>query len=148
MRLLICLIVLLPLLIGTNGPCPEPNRPSLEDCPFPVDPALVQGELLGWLEIPVGKQMAHTRTWCDPDGDSARAEIIAGPEGARLINKPRLNAYTLLWTPTRLTTTAFVVRVTDNPVVGTPASSVGTLLIHVIPAARRSPSGGCGGQPR
>lgn len=147
-RTLMSLVVVLPLLVGTNGPCPEPDYPSLADCPFPVDPNLVEGQLLGWLQVDVGRQLAHTRTWCDPDGDSARAEIVAGPEGAMLINKPKIKSYTILWRPKHPATTAIVVRVTDNPIVGPPSSNVGTLLVQAIPATKRSPSGLCGGQPR
>ena len=147
-RTLMSLIVVLPLLIDTNGPCPEPDYPSLADCPFPVDPNLVEGKLLGWLQVKVGQQLTHTRTWCDPDGDSVTAEIVSGPEGVRLINKPRITSYTILWRPKHLTTAAIVVRVTDNPITGSPKSDVGTLLVQVVPKLKRSPSGGCGGRPR
>jgi len=142
------LVVVLPLLIGTNSPCPEPNYPSLEDCPFPVDPNLVNGKLLGWLRVEVGQQLAHTRTWCDPDGDSAVVEILDAPEGVTIINKPRIASYTLLWRPASPTITAIVVRITDSPITGQPESDVGTLLVQVVPATKQSVPRLCGGQPR
>jgi hypothetical protein len=89
----------------------------------------------------------HTRTWCDPDGDTVKVEIVRGPEGMKLINKPRITSYTLLWRPRQLTTTAVVLRATDNPTVGLPKSDVGTLLIQVVPPMKRARSGGCGGRP-
>jgi hypothetical protein len=147
LRTLMSLMVVVPLLIGTNNPCPEPDYPPIADCPFPVDPNLVEGKLLGWLQVEVGEPLAHTRTWCDPDGDSVKVEIVKGPDGVRLINKPRITSYTILWRPSHLTTTAIVLRATDNPVVGLPKSDVGTLLIQVVPTMRRSRSGGCGGRP-
>ncbi len=147
LRTLISLIVVVPLLIGTNDPCPEPDYPRIADCPFPVDPNLVEGKLLGWLQVELGEPLAHTRTWCDADGDSVAVEIVKGPDGVRLINKPRITSYTILWRPRHLTTTAIVLRATDNPVVGLPKNDVGTLLIQVVPTMKRSRSGGCGGRP-
>jgi hypothetical protein len=147
MRALVGVAILLPLLIGTSSPSPGSDAPTLEDCPFEVDPHLVTGKLLGWVEVEVGQQLAHTRTWSDPDGDSASVEIVAGPEGVKLINKPRIRSYTILWKPKQLMTTAVVVRVTDKPVTGQPESQTGTLLVQVIPAARRRPPSLCGGQP-
>lgn len=142
------LVVVLPLLIGTNSPCPEPNYPTMENCPFPVDPNLVNGKLLGWLRVEVGQQLAHTRTWCDPDGDSAVVEILDAPEGVTIVNKPRIASYTLLWRPASPTITAIVVRVTDSPITGQPESDVGTLLVQVVPATKPSVPRLCGGQPR
>ena len=146
-HILISLVVVCPLLIGTDGPCSEPTRPRLEDCPFPVDPNQVQGVLLGWIEIQVGERLTHTRTWCDPDGDSALAEITSGPEDARLVNKPKVNAYTILWTPKYPTTAAIVVRVTDRPDFAPPKSSVGTLLVRAVTTRKHTARGSCGGQP-
>jgi len=147
LRTLMSLMVVLPLLIGTNNPCPEPDYPHIEDCPFPVDPNMVKGKLLGWLQIEVGESLVHTRTWCDPDGDTVKVKIVEGPEGLKLINKPRITSYTLLWRPRQLTTTAIVLEATDDPVVGLPKSDVGTLLVQVVPPMKRSRSGGCGGRP-
>jgi hypothetical protein len=147
MRVLLSVIILLPLLIGTSSPGPGSAAPTLENCPFEVDPNLVVGKLLGWTQIEVGQPWAHTRTWSDPDGDSASAEIVAGPEGIRLINKPRITAYTILWTPPHPMTTAVVVRVTDKPVTGQPQSQVGTLLVQVVPKAKRRAGSPCGGPP-
>ena len=147
-RTLMGLVVVVPLLIGTNGPCPKPNYPAIENCPFPVDPNLVEGKLLGWLRVEVGKQLAHTRPWCDPDGDSAVVEILDAPEGVKIINKPRIASYTLLWRPARPTITAIVVRITDRPITGQPESDIGTLLVQVVPATKLSAPRLCGGQPR
>jgi hypothetical protein len=144
-RTLLSLAVLLPLVIGTSG-APEAAGPfRLEDCPFPVDPNLVVGKLLGWVQIELGEQLAHTRTWSDPDGDSARIEIVSAPAGVKLINKPKINAYTLLWRPTSVTTAAIVVRITDKPVTGQAKSDTGTLLVQVVPARKKTTRGLCGG---
>jgi hypothetical protein len=147
-RMAVSLVVVVPLLFGMNGSEPAIVHPDIADCPFPVDASLVEGTLLGWLQVEVGRQMAHTRTYSDPEGDSVKVEIIKGPEGATLINKPRIHSYTILWTPTHPTTTAIVVRATDNPVTGSPASSVGTILIQAVPASQRRGASPCGGQPR
>lgn len=147
-RTLMSLVVVLPLLFGMNNSESVPVRPDIADCPFAVDPNLVEGTLLGWLQVEVGRQMAHTRTYSDPDGDSVKVEIVKGPDGATLINKPRIHSYTLLWTPPHPTTTAIVVRATDNPVLGPPASTVGTLLIQAVPSSQRRTASPCGGQPR
>ena len=39
MRRMIGLLILLPLLVGSKSPCPEPHPPRIEDCPFEGDPA-------------------------------------------------------------------------------------------------------------
>ena len=145
MRTLMSVAIVLPLLIGTDRPNPDPDTPAIEDCPFEVDPNMVVGKLLGWARVEVGQQLAHTRTWSDPDGDSARVEIVSGPEGVKLINKPRITSYTILWRPTHPMTTAVVVRVTDRPVTGQPESQTGTLLVQVVPATKRRAPGLCGG---
>jgi hypothetical protein len=148
MRALMSMAILLPLLIGTSDPAPGSGVPAIENCPFEVDPNLVVGKLLGWARVEVGQQLAHTRTWSDPDGDSAFAEIVTGPEGTKLINKPRITAYTILWTPKHPMTTAIVVRLTDKPATGQPKSQVGTLLVQAVAPARRRGANPCGGQPR
>jgi hypothetical protein len=142
------MVVLLPLLVGTSTRSPEPNRPAVEDCPFPVDPNLVVGKLLGWVTIEVGQELGHTRTWYDPDGDSARVEVLRGPEGLTLINRPKIASYTLLWKPRHPMTTAIVVRVTDSPALARPKSDTGTLLVQVVPPRRRFAPGRCGGPSR
>jgi hypothetical protein len=147
-RVLTSVIVVLPLLLESGSPCPEPNLPAVRDCPFEFDPNLVVGQFLGWLRIEAGQQLVHTRTWCDPDGDPARAELLDAPEGMRLYSKPKIASYTLLWTPTRPQTVAVVLRVTDEPRSGEPASSTGTILIQVVAPGRRTAPGLCGGQPR
>lgn len=148
MRTLASILVLLPLLVGNGTPCPEPRYVRLEDCPFPADPNLVVGRLLGWFRIRVGQEFAHTRTWCDPDGDVAVVEMLDGPEGVKVINRPKTTSYTLLWTPRRPMTTAIVLRLTDKPAAGTPESDTGTILVQVVPPRRRFVPGLCGGQPR
>jgi hypothetical protein len=151
MRGLMGVIVLLPLLVGSASRCPEPNYPALKDCPFPVDPHLVQGRLLGWIRVEVGQELIHTLTWCDPEGDAATVEILAAPEGVQLVNRPKTFSYTLLWTPRVPGVSAIVVRVTDKPDAARPASSIGTVLVQAVPQGRRlglSPAPrGCGGQP-
>lgn len=147
-RVLTAAIVVLPLLLGGGLPSAEANRPAMEDCPFEFDPSLVVGQFLGWVRIEVGQTLEHTRTWSDPDSDPARAELLDGPDGMRLYNKPKLNSYTLLWTPKRPQVVAAVVRVTDEPRSGEPLSSTGTILIHVVAPARRTAPGACGGRPQ
>ncbi len=148
---MLALSILLPLLVGSNAPTPEPVYPPIEDCPFPVDPNLVVGKLLGWVRVEVGKELIHTRTWSDPNGDMARVEIVSGPDGARIVNKPRTGSYTIFWTPRQITTTAIVVRVTDEPLAGPPLSDTGTILVQVVPRGQRTAArggGGCGSPPR
>jgi hypothetical protein len=138
---------LLPLLSG-KAPCPEPNYPRIEDCPFEVDPNLVVGKLLGWVRIELGKELIHTRTWCDPNGDFARVGIVSGPDGLRIVNKPKTGSYTIFWTPRQVQTTAIVVRVTDDPRTGQPKSDTGTILVQVVPRGQRVAPKGCGSPPR
>jgi len=147
-RTLASMVVLLPLLVGTSRRCPEPNYPAVEECPFPVDPNLVVGKLLGWITIEVGQELGHTRTWCDPDGDPARVEVLRGPEGLKLINRPKTASYTLLWRPRHPMTAAIVLRVTDRPTLARPKSDTGTLLVQVVPPRKRFAPGLCGGPPR
>lgn len=147
-RVLAAAIVVLPLLLGGGSPSAEANRPAIEDCPFEFDPSLIVGQFLGWVRIEVGQTLEHTRTWSDPDGDPARAELLDGPDGMRLYNKPKLSSYTLLWTPRRPQVAAAVVRVTDEPRSGEPLSSTGTILIQVVAPQRRSAPGACGGRPQ
>jgi hypothetical protein len=151
MRGLTSVIILLPLLVGGGGRCPEPNYPDLKDCPFPVDPNLVRGKLLGWIRVEVGQELIHTWTWCDPDGDPATAEILAGPEGVQLVDRSKTSSYTLLWRPRVPGVAAIVVRVTDKPIDAEPRSSIGTVLVQAVPRGQRlglsrGPRG-CGGQP-
>lgn len=148
MRWLAGAAVVLPLLIGGNRPCPEPNYPDIRNCPFPVDPNLVVGKLLDWIRLEVGQELIHTRRWCDPESDPARAEIIAGPEGVQIINKPKISSYTLLWRPRQPMTAAIVVRVTDEPAHGEPKSADGTILIQVVPRGQRPGPRLCGGPPQ
>jgi hypothetical protein len=148
MRLLAGIVVLLPLLVGSSRPCPEPNYPSAEECPFPVDPNLVEGKLLGWLCVEVGRSITHTRTWCDPDGDEAVVEIVKGPAGVELVNRPKTGSYTILWAPQQPMTTALVVRVTDRPKAGSPKSDTGTILIQVLPCQKRPAARLCGAPPQ
>jgi len=146
-RVLAVAIVVLPLLLR-GAPCPEVNLPAMEDCPFAFGPSLIVGQYLGWIRVEAGRQLVHTRTWCDPDDDPARAELLAGPDGMRLFNKPRISSYTLVWTPKRAGVFAAVVRVTDEPRSGEPAGSTGMILIQVAAPARRVAPGLCGGPPR
>lgn len=148
MRWTVGLLILLPLLVSSSAPRSEPNYPRIEDCPFEVDPNLVVGKLLGWVRVELGKELIHTRTWYDPNGDPARVEIVSGPEGVQIVNKPNVGAYTLLWRPKQIMTTAIVVRVTDDPAKGTPKSNTGTILVQVVPRGQRPTPSGCGGPPR
>ncbi len=149
MRWLASTMTLLPLLVGSTAPRTEPNSPSLEDCPFAVDPNLVVGKLLACVRVEVGRQMIHTRTWSDPEGDPAEVKILKGPPGVQLINRPKVRSYTILWTPTQIMTTAIVVQATDQPARGQPASSVGTILVQVVPRGGQRPAPrGCGGPPQ
>jgi hypothetical protein len=147
-RWLASAVVLLPLLIGGNSLCPEPNHPDPADCPFPVDPNLVVGTLLDWVRLEVGERFIYARTWCDPEGDPAEAEVVSGPAGVQIVNKPKISSYTLLWTPREPMTTAIVVRVTDRPIRGQPNSAVGTILIQVVPREQQPAPRLCGGQPQ
>jgi hypothetical protein len=141
-------MILLPLLVGGVPQRAEPNYPRLEDCPFPVDPNLVVGKLLACVRVELGQPMIHTRTWYDPDGDPAQVKILKGPEGARIINRPKTGSYTILWTPRQIMTTAIVVQVTDQPSHGRPKSDTGTILIQVVPRGQRLAPRGCGGPPQ
>jgi hypothetical protein len=148
MRPIAGLLILLPLLVGGNAPGPDPNYSRIEDCPFKVDPNLVVGKLLGWVRIELGKELIHTRTWRDPNGDLAKVEIVSGPDGARIVNKPKTGSYTIFWTPRQIQTTAIVVRVTDDPRSGQPKSDTGTILVQVVPRGQRQGPRGCGSPPR
>lgn len=148
MRWLVNVVVLLPLLVGGNRRCPVPEYPDLESCPFPADPNLIQGVLLGWVRLDVGQKLTHTRTWCDEEGDPADAELVSAPDGVRLINKSKVSSYTLLWTPTQPTTAAIVVRVTDKPLDCPAKSNVGTILVQVVPRGAHLAPKGCGGPPQ
>jgi len=147
-RILIGLVVLLPLVVGTNSSDQQVSPPQIQDCPFPVDPNLVVGKLLGWARVELGQSLDHTRTWSDPDGDSVTIELLSAPEGVRLINKPKIHSYTLLWRPKSVMTTAIVIRITDKPIRGEPMSDTGTLLVQVVPASKRSAPRLCGGSSR
>ncbi len=147
-RLLIGVVILLPLALGTASSDLEGSSPQIQDCPFPADPNLVVGKLLGWVRVELGQSLDHTRTWSDPDGDSVTIELLSAPEGVRLINKPRILSYTLLWRPRRVMTTAIVIRITDKPVRGKPMSDTGTLLVQVVPASKRAAPRLCGGSSR
>ena len=146
-RWLAGMVILMPLLIGSNPPGPKADSPYLGDCPFEVDPKLVVGRLLDCIQVELGEQFVHTRTWYDPDGDPAEVKLLDGPEGIQLINRPKVASYTILWKPTQLMTAAIVVEVTDEPRNGVPKSDTGTLLVQVVPRGRSVASGGCGGRP-
>ena len=148
MRWLVNVVVLLPLLVGGNTRCPSPEHPDLESCPFPADPNLIQGALLGWVRLEAGQRLTHTRTWCDEQGDPADAELVSAPDGVRLINKSKVSSYTLLWTPTRPMTAAIVVRVTDKPLDRPSKSNVGTILVQVVPRGTPFAPKGCGSPPQ
>jgi hypothetical protein len=141
-------MTLLPLVVGGAAPRVEPNSPRLEDCPFTVDPNLVVGKLLACVQVEVGRPWTHTRTWSDPEGDPAEVKILQAPQGVQIINRPKVRSYTILWTPARIETAAIVVQVTDRPARGKPASSVGTILIQVVPHGQRPAPRGCGGLPQ
>ena len=147
-RWLASVAIVAPLLIGGGSPCPEPNYPDIRDCPFSADPNLVVGELLACVRIDVGQPFVQTRTWCDPEGDPAKVEILAGPKGVRLINKPRISSYTVLWTPRQPMIAAIVIRVTDEPLRGEPRSADGTILIQVAPRTWQLAPRLCGGPPQ
>jgi hypothetical protein len=147
-RILTATIFLLPLLVGLNAAPPERGDSLLADCPFPVDPNLIVGRLLDCLCIELGQDLIHTRQWSDPDDDSARVEVLSGPEGLRIINKPKTHSYTLLWTPQRPMTAAIVLRVTDRPTDSLPKSDTATLLVRVLPPKKRSAPRLCGSPPR
>ncbi len=147
-RTLMSLAILLPLVVGPSRASHEPHYPQIQDCPFPADPNLVVGKLLGWLQIEVGQSLDHTRTWSDPDGDSVAVEILSAPEGVKLINKPKIHSYTLLWRPRSPMTTAIVIRITDRPRRGKAMSDTGTLLVQVVPVSKRATPRLCGGSPR
>jgi hypothetical protein len=146
MRWLMSMAILLPLAVGGIPQRAEPNYPKLENCPFPVDPNLVVGKLLGWVRIELGKTLIHTRTWRDPNGDPAEVKILRGPPGVRILNRHEITSYTVIWTSRQIMTTAIVVQVTDRPATGEPKSDTGTILIQVVP--RRLAPRGCGGPPQ
>lgn len=148
MRWLASMMTLLPLLVGSAAPQTEPNDPRLEDCPFAVDPNLVVGKLLACVQVEVGRPWIHTRTWSDPEGDPAEVKILQAPRGVQIINRQKVHSYTILWTPTQIETAAIVVQVTDQPARGKPASSVGTILVQVLPRGQRPGPRGCGGPPQ
>jgi hypothetical protein len=148
MRWLVSMMTLLPLLVGSAAPRTEPNYPRLEDCPFAVDSDLVVGKLLACVRVEVGRQMIHTRTWSDPEGDPAEVRIRKGPPGVQIVNRPKVRSYTILWTPTQIMTTAIVVQVTDQPARGQPASDTGTILVQVVPRGQQPAPRGCGGPPQ
>lgn len=147
-RWLAGLAILMPLLIGSNPPSSEPNFPDLTDCPFEAAPNLVVGKLLACVQVKLGEQFVHTRTWYDPDGDPAEVRLLSCPNGVRLINRSKVASYTILWTPAQLMTAAIVVQVTDKPRSGVPKSDTGTILVQVVPRKRSFASGGCGGRSR
>ncbi len=148
MRWLTSVMVLLPLLVGSAVPRTEPDYPRLVDCPFAVDPNLVEGKLLACVRVELGRQLIHTRTWSDPEGDPATVKILKGPRGAQIIDSPQTHSYTIRWTPTRIETVAIVVQATDQPARGQPASSVGTILVQVVPHRHQPAPHGCGGPPQ
>jgi len=148
MRSTVVLLVLLPLLIGSAAERPRSRYPNIEDCPFPVDPNLVVGKLLGSVRVELGEELIHTRAWYDPDGDPARVEIVSGPDGVQIVNRPKAGSYTLLWKPTEVQTCGIVVRITDMPPAGRPKSDTGTLLVQVVPRGNRLTHRACGGPPR
>lgn len=148
MRWLVGVAIVMPLLVGSGSPCPEPNYPDFQDCPFSADPNLIVGKLLDCVRVEVGQPFVQTRTWCDPEGDAARAEIVAGPPGAQVINKPRISSYTVLWTPRQPMIAAIVIRVTDDPLRGKPQSTDGTILIEVVPRESGTAPRLCGGPPQ
>ncbi|MCL5280296.1 MAG: hypothetical protein M1376_10360 [Planctomycetes bacterium] len=147
-RWLASTMTLLPLLVGSGALRTEPNPPRLEDCPFAVDPNLVVGKLLACVQVELGRQWIHTRTWSDPEGDPAEVKILKAPPGVQIINRPKVHSYTLLWTPTQIMTAAIVVQATDRPAQGKPASSIGTILVQVIPHGQRPAPHGCGSPPQ
>ena len=147
-RYLVGTVILLPLLVGGTPQRTEPNYPRLENCPFAVDPNLVVGKLLACIQVELGRPMIHTRTWYDPEGDRAEVKIVKAPQGVRIVNRPNTGSYTILWTPTRIMTTAIVVQVTDQPAHGQPKSDVGTILVQVVPRGQRLAPRGCGGPPQ
>ncbi len=148
MRWLASTMILLPLLVGGAAPRTEPNYPGLEDCPFAVDPNLVVGKLLACVRVEVGGRLIHTRTWSDPEGDPVEVKILRAPQGVQIMNRPKVYSYTILWTPTRIETAAIVVQATDRPARGKPASSVGTILVQVVPRGQKPAPRGCGGPPQ
>jgi len=148
MRWFASMMTLLPLLIGSAAPRTEPNYLRPEDCPFAVDPNLIVGKLLACVQVGVGQRLIHTRTWSDPEGDPAEVKILKAPQGVRIINRPKVHSYTIWWTPTQIETTAIVVQATDQPARGKPASSVGTILVQVVPHGQRPAPRGCGGPPQ
>jgi hypothetical protein len=145
MRWLMSMMVVLPLLLG--GRNPEPEYPSLRDCPFAVDPNLIVGKFLGCLRLTVGQDLVRTLTWHDAEGDPADVELLAAPKGVQLVNKPRTSSYTLLWTPKQPMTAAIVVRVTDKPRGAQPQSETGTIVVQVVASKPLLVPKGCGGQP-
>jgi hypothetical protein len=98
--------------------------------------------------VEVGRQFIHTRTWSDPEGDPVAVAILKAPQGVQIINRPKVHAYTILWTPTRIETAAIVVQATDRPARGKPASSMGTILVQVVPRGQKPAPHGCGGPPQ
>ncbi|MBP7051246.1 MAG: hypothetical protein KBE65_09540 [Phycisphaerae bacterium] len=148
MRSTVVFLVLLPLLIGGAADRPQSYYPNIEDCPFPVDPNLVVGRLLGWVRVGLGEELIHTRAWYDPNGDLARVDVVSGPDGVQIVNRPKAGSYTLLWKPTEVQTCAIVVRVTDMPPAGQAKSDTGTLLVQVVPRGNRPTHRACGGPPR
>jgi hypothetical protein len=148
MRIAAGILVILPLLVGGSPPATTLNSIGAAACPFAYDPNLVEGRLLGWLQVEVGRSITHTRTWYDADEDEGFAEIVKGPPRARLIYRPKVRSYTILWTPQEPQTTAVVVKVTDKPQTGVPKSDTGTILIQVLPHQRRQAPRFCGGPPQ
>jgi hypothetical protein len=147
MRGLVSMAVLAPLLVGGSPRQTGPNALRVKDCPFAVDPNLVVGRLLACVQVELGQPLMHTRTWSDPDGDPALVRILKGPQGVQIVNRPKIHAYTILWTPRQVQTRAIVVQVTDQPAHGQPFSDTGTILVQVVPREHGLVPHGCGGTP-
>ena len=106
-----------------------------------VNPEGVQGVTAGYGYVITGQGGGE---WTVKITDG-RVEVLQGPEGLELINRPKTASYTLLWTPRHPMTTAIVLRVTDEPTLARPKSDTGTLLVQVVPRRKRFAPGLCGG---
>ena len=146
-RWLASVMILLPLLVGGGQRSRPTAGPGIKDCPFRVDPNLVEGKYLGCVRLEVGQAFVRTGIWSDAEGDPAQVEILRAPAGVQLVNRPKTSSYTLLWTPRAPMMAAIVLRITDKPVGARPMSQTGTIIVQVVPRRLGLAPKGCGGQP-
>lgn len=117
--------------VGDTTSTYDPNT-----SPYPIDPNLVTGKLLGTVRQRAGLDRVAKFAYGEPDGDEVTVALASAPAGMTITHDPNNMSYQLSWQPDAEGQYQVIVSVTDVPKAGLPQTNMGTIMWFVEPENR------------